>query len=110
MAGFLLDAATTILCPHGGQVTVVPRVTRVALAGRPPLLSGDVATVAGCPFNVSGSPSPCLTVEWLLPAAATMIEDGEPLLSTSIGVCKNAAEAPQGSATLSGYQTRVQGR
>ena len=54
MPGFILDAGATIMCPHGGQVTVVPRATRASLGGQPPLLVDDVATIAGCPFNIAG--------------------------------------------------------
>ncbi len=110
MPGYLLDSGTTIMCPHGGQVTVVPRSARFALGGKPPLLVDDVATIAGCAFNVSGAPSPCLRVQWLMPATRVTIESSAPLLSSSIGLCVNAAGAPQGTAIVSGFQTRVQGQ
>jgi hypothetical protein len=110
MPGFLLDAGTTIMCPHGGKVTVVPRAARVGLSGKPPLLVDDVATVAGCGFNVSGAPSPCLRVQWLMPAARVLVESSPVLLSSSVGLCVNAGGAPQGTAIVSGFQTRVQGQ
>ena len=68
MPGYILDAGATITCPHGGRVTVAPRATRVVLGGSPPLLVDDTASIAGCPFNVSGAPSPCLSVQWVMPA------------------------------------------
>jgi hypothetical protein len=108
--GFLIDAGATILCPHGGSVTLVPSATRVTLGGQPPLLADDALTIAGCAFNVSGSPSPCMEIQWLEPAAAISIEGGAPILSSSIGVCKNAAGVPQGTAVVTGFQTRVQGK
>ena len=107
MAGFVLDAGATITCSHGGRVTVIPRATRVALAGRAPLLADDMATVAGCPFNVSGAPSPCLRIQWLMPAVRVTAECSPVLLSTSVGLCLNAANVPQGLAMVTGYQTRV---
>jgi hypothetical protein len=107
MGAFVLDAGTKILCPHGGQVAVVPRVTRVRLSGRPPLLSDDRLTIAGCAYNVSGSPSPCHSVQWSKAATRVRFEGGAPLLSASVGVCKNAGGAPQGPAVVSGFQTRV---
>lgn len=110
MAAFLIDAGATILCPHGGQVKVVPTATRMKLGGLAPLLAADAASVAGCAFNVSGAPSPCLTVQWLLPATRVAVQGGAPLLSGSIGLCKNAAGAPQGTAIVNGFQTRVQGQ
>jgi hypothetical protein len=109
MAGFLIDAGATIMCPHGGQVKVVPTATRVTLTGMPPLTVSDTAMVSGCPFNVSGAPSPCLTVQWLAPATRVSAQGAAPLLSSSIGLCKNAAGAPQGTAIVTGFQTRVQG-
>lgn len=108
MGGFILDGGATITCPHGGQATVVPRATRVTLGGKPPLLADDAATVAGCAFNVSGAPSPCLRLQWALPATRATVESSPPLLSTSVGLCLNAAGAPQGTALVTGFQTRVQ--
>jgi hypothetical protein len=107
MGGFLLDSGATISCPHGGQATVVPRATRVTLSGKPPLLVDDVATIAGCAFNVSGAPSPCLRLQWLMPAMRATVERSPVLLSTSVGLCLNAAGAPQGTALVTGFQTRV---
>jgi hypothetical protein len=106
----LLDASATLMCPHGGTVTVTPRATRVSLGGAPPLLADDVATIAGCALNVSGAPSPCLRVQWTMPAAQVSVESSPVLLSSSVGLCLNAAGAPQGTVLASGFQTRVQGR
>ncbi len=108
MPGYVLDAGATLNCPHGGQVMVVPRATRVTLGGQPPLLVDDVATVTACPFNVSGAPSPCLKVQWSLPALRVQVEQSAVLLSSSVGLCLNGAQAPQGTAMVTGYQTRVQ--
>ncbi len=108
MGAYVLDAGATITCPHGGQATVVPRATRVSLGGNPPLLVDDVATIAGCAFNVSGAPSPCLRLQWLMPATRATVESSPVLLSSSVAMCLNAAGAPQGTALVSGFQTRVQ--
>jgi hypothetical protein len=108
MAAYILDAGATITCPHGGRVTVAPRATRVALAGNAPLLVDDTAVISACPFTVSGAPSPCLSVQWVMPAVRVMVESSAVLLSTSVALCKNAASAPQGTALVSGFQTRVQ--
>lgn len=103
----VLDAGTTIICPHGGQVTAIPATTRVRLSGQPPLVVSDAFAVAACPFNVSGSPSPCTRVTWMLPATRVRVQGAAPLLSTSVGLCVNAAGAPQGTALVTGFQTRV---
>lgn len=110
MPGFLLDAGATITCPHGGMATVVPRATRVGLGGKPPLLVDDVATIAGCAFNVSGAPSPCTRIQWMMPASRVSATSAPVLLSSSVGLCLNAAGAPQGTAIVTGFQTRVQGQ
>jgi hypothetical protein len=105
----LLDAATTLTCPHGGSVSVTPAAARVTLGGSPPLLVDDVATISGCGLNVSGAPSPCLRVQWTMPATRVTVEGSPVLLSSSVGLCLNAAGAPQGTVLATGFQTRVQG-
>lgn len=108
MPGYILDSGVTISCPHGGQASVTPRATRATLGGNAPLLVDDLTTIDGCSFNVSGSPSPCLTVQWQLPATRVEVESTAVLLSSSIGMCVNAAQAPQGTALVTGFQTKVQ--
>lgn len=108
--GFLLDAGATITCPHAGTAKVTPRATRVSLGGQPPLLVDDVVTITGCSLNISGAPSPCLQVQWLLPAMRVKVESSAVLLDSSVGLCVNAASAPQGTALVTGFQTRVQGQ
>lgn len=100
---FIVDAGATVACPHGGKVTVVPRVTRAKLGGRPPLLTDDMLTIAGC-----GAPSPCTKVQWSGAAEKVRVEGGAPLLSTSQGTCIGAG--PQGLALITGFQTRVKAR
>jgi hypothetical protein len=106
--GFVLDAGATITCPHFGTGKVTPRATRVTLGGRPPLLQDDIVTITGCSFNVSGSPSPCMQIQWLLPAMRMKVESSPVLLDSSVGLCVNAARVPQGTALVTGFQTRVQ--
>lgn len=108
MGGFVIDSGATIMCPHGGQASVVPAATHVKLGGKPPLLVDDVATIAGCAFNVSGTPSPCMRLQWLMPATRAKVQSKPVLLSTSVGMCLSAAGAPQGTALVTGFQTRVQ--
>ncbi len=108
MPGLIVDAGATIVCPHGGQGVAVPTSTKVALGGKPPLLASDQVTIAGCAFNVSGAPSPCLQVQWLMPATRVQVGSTPVVVSTSIGLCVNAAGVPQGPATVTGFQTRVQ--
>ncbi|CCH76128.1 conserved hypothetical protein [Nostocoides japonicum T1-X7] len=108
MPGYVLTASTSATCPHGGQVSFVPSQSRVLADGSPVLLAADLATIAGCPFNVSGAPSPCVTIQWLLPSTRVMVQGSPVLLSTSVGLCQAATQAPQGPAQLVAYQQRVQ--
>jgi hypothetical protein len=61
--------------------------------------------VAGCPFNVSGSPVPCVTATWVV-AAARVMSNGQPVvLMDSQSVC-----APNGTPLIPvAAQTRVVG-
>ena len=87
-----------------------PRSARVKLGGKPPLLVDDLVSIAGCPFNVSGAPSPCLRLQWLMPATRVQVEGAPVLLSSSVALCLNAAGGPQGTAIVSGFQTKVRGQ
>jgi hypothetical protein len=108
--GSLLHQGVTITCPHGGSATVTPANTRVSVGGNPVLLVDDASTVAGCAFNISGAPSPCMRVQWLAPATRVTVTGKPVLLSSSVGLCVNAGGVPQGPATVPGYQTQVSGQ
>lgn len=106
----ILNQGCTIMCPHGGQATVVPGNTRVKVGGGFALLATDTFIVAGCPFTVPpGSPMPCLTIQWTAPATRDTVSGTPVLLQTSVGLCLNATNAPQGTAIVSGVQPRVTG-
>jgi hypothetical protein len=110
MGANILDMGCTIKCPHGGQATVVPRNSRVKVGGNFALLATDTMTIAGCTFNVSGAPVPCVTIQWTAPATRDTVNGTPVLLQTSVGLCLNAASAPQGTAIVSGVQTKVSGQ
>jgi len=109
MAMAILDLGCTIQCPHGGQATVTPGNTRVKVGGNFALLATDAMTIAGCSFNVSGAPVPCLTIQWSIPATLVTATGPQVLLESSVGACLNAAGAPQGLASVNGIQTHVSG-
>ena len=69
----------------------------------------DVHSVAGCVFNVSGSPSPCVTVRWQAGATQVSINGTPVLTQSSVGLCYNAANAPQGSAVIANTQQKASG-
>ncbi len=61
MPGFLLHSGATVLCAHAGQAQPTAPNPRVKVSGQPVVTQAAPYTVAGCPFNVSGAPVPCVT-------------------------------------------------
>jgi hypothetical protein len=105
----LLTASATMMCPHGGTVTATPGSTR-AQAGAPILRGSDTFIVAGCTFQISGAPNPCVSVQWV--QTATRVKHGGDfaLNESSTGLCLAATQAPQGSVIIaSAGQTAVSG-
>jgi hypothetical protein len=99
----VLTVSALVWCPHGGQGTIRPAQAAV-VAGATVCTEGDQVTIAGCPFTVGGSPSPCVSVLWLT-AAVTCTAGGLAVLTTaSQGLCINPAGLPQGPVVLSPAQ------
>lgn len=106
MPGFLLHAGATVLCAHAGQAQPTSPNPRVKVGGQPVVTQAAPYTVAGCPFNVSGAPSPCVTASWVT-AALRVRAGGLPvLLQDSQSVC-----APNGTPlNIVMTQVRVKGQ
>jgi len=108
MPGFLFHVGATALCPHGGQVQPVPSSPRVLVSGQPVVTASDTTMVAGCPMTTpAGSPQPCLTVQWLVPAVRVKVMGVPVILSDSSSLC-NGSPAP-GPANIVVTQLRVKG-
>lgn len=107
MPGTIVQTTATGICSHGGQVSVIGTGARVTVMGMPVALASDVHPVAGCPLNVSGAPSPCVVASGFVPATRVLVNGQAPFLNTSIGLGKNATQAPQGPVTITATQTRV---
>lgn len=105
MPGFLLHMGATVQCAHAGQAQPTVTNPRVMVSGQPIVTLPAPFMVAGCPFNVSGAPSPCITAQWVS-AATRVISNGMPvLLFDSQAIC-----APNGTPVLIlSTQTRVTG-
>jgi hypothetical protein len=88
MAAPILTMAATITCPHGGKAMPIPQSPMVLIGGSPVLTVADVTMIAGCVFNISGAPAPCLTITWTAPAVSTKANNIPVLLATSIGLCQ----------------------
>lgn len=105
MPGFLLHVGATILCAHGGQAQATAPSMRVRVAGQPAVVQSSPHSIAGCPFNVSGSPVPCVTASWVTGATRVMSQGIPVLLMDSQATC-----APNGTpVTITTTQTRVRG-
>ena len=93
------------MCTHGGQALPSVPNPRVLVSGQPSVTMTAPYLIAGCPFNVSGSPVPCVTGQWVL-AAKRVFSAGQPLvLMDSQSIC-----APNGTPMIpSAAQTRVLG-
>lgn len=103
MPGFVLHSGATVLCAHGGQAQPTVASTRVRVAGQPIVTMAAPHTVAGCPFNVSGSSVPCVTASWVLGAMRVRSQGSPLLLQDSQAVC-----APNGTPlNITVTQTRV---
>lgn len=86
-----LTTLSVMQCPHGGQVTCVPTGPPPASPlpnGGLPLKYTDGGVVAGCAFF-----TPCVKVQWLAGPTLT-------LTATSVGLCKSAANVPQGPVLI----------
>jgi len=105
----ILTASSVMQCPHGGTVQASPASTSVQVGGAPALTASDVFVVAGCAFNISGVPSPCVTVQWVQPAMQNTISGNPALTEASVGLCLAATQAPQGPVMIVTAQPAVSG-
>ena len=105
MPGFLLHVGATVLCSHAGQAQPTAPNPRVLVSGQPIVTMTAPYAVAGCPFNISGAPSPCVTAQWVT-GATRILSNGAPvMLFDSQAVCTPNATPLMITVT----QTRVTG-
>lgn len=105
MPGFLLHVGATVMCAHAGQAQPTVPNPRVKVSGQPIVTQPTMYTIAGCPFNVSGAPVPCVTGQWIS-GATRVLASGQPvLLMDSQAIC-----VPNGTPlNIVVTQTRVRG-
>jgi len=105
MPGFMLHVGATVLCSHGGQAQATVPNPRVRVGGQPIVTQAAPHVVAGCPFNVSGSPVPCVTANWIT-AAVRVRASGQPVLLQD----SQAITVPNGTPlSIVTTQVRVRG-
>jgi len=106
MPGFVLHQGATVLCQHAGQAQATVPNLRVKVSSQATVQQPNPWTIAGCLFNVSGSPVPCVTAQWI--SAATRLRSGGMplLLQDSQATC-----APNGTGIkIVVTQMRVKGQ
>jgi hypothetical protein len=111
MAGNALTTLASLLCPHGGTVSIVSANVRAVAGGAPLALATDTFTIAGCPFQIPVGPvmvpSPCVLVQWVVTDLRNTV-NGVPTLSTSsVGLCLAATQVPQGPVVIAAAQPTV---
>ncbi len=104
----ILTTTSTVMCPHAGQAQLVTTNTEAKVDGAPMLLQTDVHPVIGCTFTPVAY-SPCVSIRWVTGATQTQIRGVPVLLQNSVGLCLNAAQAPQGTALVVQVQTKATG-
>lgn len=107
MPGNLLTVASVIQCPHGGQAVLSTSNSKAMSDGALVLLETDVHSVIGCPFTVGSKYSPCVQIRWSGGAMQASVEGVSALVQSSIGLCHNAENAPQGVALIASTQAKV---
>ena len=105
MPGFLLHLGATVQCVHAGQAQPTAPNPRVLVNGQPIVTQPAPYAIAGCPFNVSGAPVPCVTAQWVSGATRVMSNGAPVLLLDSQAIC-----TPNGTPLIIAVtQTRVTG-
>ncbi len=104
----ILTATSTVMCPHGGQAMLFSAQADALIDGAPALLLTDVHPIVGCAFTPVVY-SPCVLVRWLTGATQTSVHGVPVLLQSSVGLCVNAAQVPQGPALVVQVQQQAQG-
>ena len=105
MPGYLLHVGATVICAHAGQAQPTAPQPRVKVGGQAVVTQPNPYTIAGCPFNISGVPVPCVTGQWVT-AATRVRAGGQPvLLQDSQAIC-----TPNGTPlSVLNTQVRVKG-
>jgi hypothetical protein len=105
MPGFLLHAGAVVQCTHAGPAQPTAPNPRVLVSGQAIVMQPAPYVVTGCPFNVSGGPSPCVTAQWITASARITANGQAVLLLDSQAIC-----APNGTPlVILNTQTKVLG-
>lgn len=110
MAGNSINTASTLKCPHGGTVSIISANVRTKADKAFMATASDTFIIAGCTYQLPTTPptpSPCVTVRWIVTDMRVKV-DGKPTLSASSqGLCFSALQAPQGPVSIGNTQKKV---
>lgn len=101
-----LTVTSALQCPHGGEVTVSTRNTRVKAAGNFVCRSTDTFTIGGCKHTIGNTPHPCKRVQWDVHAEHHRSHGDPSLTEDSVGYCLADDGAMQGTVEISSTQIR----
>jgi len=107
--GKLLNASTTMMCPHGGTVNIITSNSKTKAGGDFVVCSSDTFLIAGCPFMIGPTPHPCMQVQWVQTALKSKVMSDPPLADDSVGLCVAADQATQGTVQIVVTQSQVSG-
>jgi hypothetical protein len=105
----LLTTSSQVMCPHGGQATLMTSNTQVTADGSPVLLETDKHVVAGCAFTIGTKYSPCVRIEWSAGTTMSSTNGTAFLTQSSVGRCLSGEGAPQGVAVIVQTQMKADG-
>lgn len=83
---FVVTVGSTVMCPHGGTVTLKSTQTKLTVGGQAVLLATDImaSAISGCTVVASTNTAPCLAVASLLMGMATKLTvSNQPVLLDS---------------------------
>lgn len=70
----------------------------------------DTFTISGCSFTLPPStPHPCVQVQWIVNAQRSTAAGDPALNKDSVGLCKAADGAPQGTVLINQAQAKAKG-
>lgn len=100
----VLTTNGTVICPHGGSVSLSTSQSDVEAEGGKVILTSDEHSISGCPFQIPAGPStkpqPCVKVKWVQGTAQAKVNDTAIVNQASVGLCYSAEEIPQGPAVI----------
>lgn len=107
--GKLVTTASSLMCPHGGTVSMVSS-SRVKAGGAEVMRSNDTFTIAGCPFFIGNVAHPCVRIQWVAPSMKSRSGGDFTVTTDSSGLCLAADQAPQGPPQFTQTQMPGAGR